>query len=79
MTLEVSVSEVIVVGDVFGVIRQFIARIISLFGTDGEEDTSADNTNSDNNKAPPESDGPILPDLGVQVRDNAKPGESFGP
>jgi|GEM_PF-3364038 len=79
MTLEVSVVEVIEVGDVFGAIRQFFAKIIHWLSADDVEAKDEDTKDQDDNKSPPEPEETPPADLGVQVADKSKPRESFGP
>ena len=77
MTLEVSESGVVLVGDVFGDLKQLI---ISWFTDDDSEDTQ-DQTNdeSDDSATTTEAAEQNPPDLGISVEDASQAGEHFGP
>lgn len=84
MTLEVNVSEVIVVRDVFESVKQLFAKLIQWLAAKDEDDDDQDLTDEDGNKAPPAKPNNAVeesspPDLGVQVTDNSNAGEAFGP
>jgi len=73
------VSEVIVVGDVFETIRQFFAKIVQWLTADDEQAKDQDTEDGDDNKSPPQAEEAAPADLGIQVADKSKSGESFGP
>lgn len=78
MTLEVSVSEVIAVVDVFDAVKRFFARIVSWFAAEDDEAVDQDTGDEEDNKSPPVSEQ-TPQDIGVNVTDEFKAGESFGP
>lgn len=84
MTLEVSVSEVITVSDVFGAIKQLFSKLVRVFMGDDEEVKDTEIEEEDDNKSPPVKPVPkdseaSPPDLGVNVTDQSNAGESLAP
>lgn len=70
MTLEIRATEVITIQDVFGEMLRAVKRLFSFAVAESDKAASADITEQDDNKSPP--------DLGVSVSERVQSGESLG-